>query len=260
MAFKNLGIAGLGTVGGALLAHFEQQGIKPWLYDPGKNLGSVQDINQAEVVFICVPTPFSEQQGCDLSAVAAVIKQLVGSKIVVIKSTVIPGTTENFQQQYPQHKFLMNPEFLREISAVQDMLQPERQLVGYTAQSQVLANEILALLPRAPLERTMPASAVELVKYFGNVFLATKVMLANEMYDLCALLKIDYPTVAEAVAGDSRIGASHLQINPQARGYGGKCFPKDVAALAYLMRQLHSGALVVPAVDEHNRLYQDGGK
>ena len=255
MTFKGVGIVGLGTVGGALRVHFEQQGIKPLVYDTGKSLGSLAEVNQAEVIFICVPTPFNEQSGCDISAVESAVGRLERSKVVVIKSTVVPGTTEALQQAFPQHRLLMNPEFLREASAVQDMLQPERQLVGYTSASQELAADILALLPRAPYERLLPASAVELVKYFGNVFLATKVILANEIYDLCQRLQIDYQAVAEAAAGDSRIGPSHLKVTPGARGYDGKCLPKDVAALAYLMRQLQLGSLAIPAVDERNRRY-----
>ncbi|MBI5465690.1 MAG: hypothetical protein HY974_00160 [Candidatus Kerfeldbacteria bacterium] len=260
MVFKNLGIVGLGTVGGSLRAYFEQQGIKPLVYDTGKNLGSLAEVNQAELVFICVPTPFNEQSGCDTSAVESAVSRLEGSKVVVIKSTVVPGTTEALQRAWPQHRLLMNPEFLREATALRDTLQPERQLVGFTAQSRELGADVLALLPRAPYERLLPASAVELVKYFGNVFLATKVILANEIYDLCQRLRIDYQAVAEAVAGDSRIGPSHLKVASPKRGYDGKCLPKDVAALAYLMRQLELGSLVIPAVDEHNRRYQQGNK
>jgi len=255
MANLTLGLIGVGTVGGALLEYWHRQGLKPYIYDRSKQLGAPAEVNKADIVFICVPTPSTESGACNTSLVEIAIHLLASPKIVVIKSTVVPGTTERLQRELPQHRFLMSPEFLREATALEDTLKPERQLVGYTAQSRPLAEEILALLPPAPYTKVLPVTAVEMIKYFGNTFLAAKVMLANEVYDLCQHLGVDYEAVAEAVAYDSRIGSSHLKINPATQGYDGKCLPKDVSALAQLARQLKSGALMIEAVDEHNQRY-----
>lgn len=256
MAFRRVGIIGLGTVGGALEAWFASQDVELYRYDTLKHVGSVDEVNIAEVVFICVPTPFVPERGFDVSYVEAAVGALVAPKVVVIKSTVVPGTTERLQATYSQHLFLMNPEFLREATAREDMLQPDRQLVGYTAPSRAVAEDVLSLLPPAPYARLVPATVAELIKYFTNTFLATKVTLANEFYDLAQHFGVDYKSVAEGLAADARIGGSHLTVDPKSRGYGGKCLPKDVAALAQLTRELGLTGYLIQAVDEHNNKYR----
>jgi len=229
---KTIGICGVGMVGGALETYFEKKGIKPFLYDKGKNLGSVEQINQADVIFICVPTPFNKEKGFDLSFVEDACRNISSQKIIVIKSTVLPGSTEKLQQKYPQHKFLFNPEFLTEFTADQDMQYPDRQIIGYTKQSYNIAGDILQILPLAPFEKIIPATEAELVKYFGNTWFSTKVIFANQMYDLCKRLGIDYNRVMEAASADKRIGRTHLEVfHKDYRGYGGKCLLKDIRAL-----------------------------
>lgn len=256
MPLTSVGIIGLGTVGGALEAFFRTTGRSIARYDTLKGIGSAAEVSQASVLFICVPTPFDAAIGFDVSAVETALKSIQGSKVVVIKSTVLPGTTLRLQGMFPQHQLLMSPEFLREVSAVEDTMHPDRQLVGYTAASRSVADEVLAVLPRAPYERVVPATAAELVKYFTNTFLATKVTLANEFYDLAQHFGVPYEALAEALGQDARIGPSHLKVNPSDRGYGGKCLPKDVSALAQLVGELGLDASVIQAVDEHNRRYR----
>src|SRR3989344_2188802 len=136
-----------------------------------------------------------------------------------------------FQKKFPKHKILFNPEFLRAKTANADFIKPERQIVGFTRKSKKFAKDVLSLLPKAPFSKTMPATEAEMVKYFGNAFLSTKVVFANQIYDLCEKLKIDYDTIKEAVGLDKRIGPSHLDIfHFGYRGYSGGCFPKDVKA------------------------------
>ncbi len=229
----SVGIAGTGMVGGALKTYFEKKGITPFLYDKGKNIGSMDEVNKADMIFICVPTPFDAKTGgFDLSYVREVCGQIMGGKIIVIKSTVVPGSTEQLQKEYPQHRFLFNPEFLTELTADQDMSYPDRQIVGYTKESFTVAADLLLLLPLAPFEKIIPATEAELVKYFGNTWFATKVVFANQMYDLCQKIGADYEMIMESAAADKRIGRSHLEvIHKGYRGYGGKCLPKDIRAL-----------------------------
>jgi len=230
---EKIGIIGVGMVGGALLSYFKKQGIKPLLYDKGKNFGSMKEVNQADVIFICVPTPFDkEKQGFDLSYVEESCNNISGNKILVIKSTVLPGTTQKLQEKYPQHRFLFNPEFLTEITAEQDMNYPDRQIIGYTKESYIIAKDIIQILPLAPFERIIPATEAEMVKYFGNNWFAVKVSFANQMYDLCEKKGADYDRVMESAAADKRIGRSHLKVMHNGyRGYGGKCLVKDIRAL-----------------------------
>lgn len=228
-----LGIAGVGMVGGALRNYFEKiKGIQPLLYDPVKNLGSLEELNQADVVFVCVPTPFVQGKGFDLAYVEDVCAKLQDEKIVVIKSTVVPGSTEKLQEKYPQHKFLFNPEFLTELTAEQDMNYPDRQIIGYTKQSYNVAKNVTMLLPLAPYEKIMPSTEAELVKYYGNNWFSVKVIYANQFYDVCQKIGADYDTVMEAASADKRIGPSHLVVwHKGYRGYGGKCLNKDIRAM-----------------------------
>lgn len=231
---KNLkvSIIGVGMVGEALKKYFEEKEIRPFLYDKNKNIGSVDEANQADVIFICVPTPFNKEKGFDLSFVRESCDNVEGQKIIVVKSTVWPGTTEKLQKEYPQHKFLFNPEFLVEEKADEDMQNPDRQIVGYTDNSRDISEEILRILPQAPFEKIIPATEAEMVKYFGNTFLSTKVIFGNQMYKLCQKLGIDYEIIRESASVDKRIGPSHLNVHHGGYfGYGGKCLNKDIRAL-----------------------------
>lgn len=247
---KTVGIMGVGMVGGAVARIFEN----PVLYDPHKKLGSLKEVNHADIIFICVPTPYDEERGgFDLSIVEESIGNLNGNKIIVVKSTVVPGTTEKLQKKHPHHKFLFNPEFLTELTADQDMRYPDRQIVGFTKQSYTVAGELMHMLPMAPFERIMPASEAEMVKYFGNTWFATKVVFANQMYDVCKALGVDYETVKDAASADKRIGRSHLAVIHRGyRGYGGKCLPKDTRALIQRARELGVPFGLLERVEEIN--------
>lgn len=227
---KKIGIIGVGMVGGTLNEYFKERGITSFLYDKGRSLGSIEEINQADIVFIAVPTPYDN--GFDLSAVEEACQNLQGNKIIVIKSTVVPGATNQLQEKYPNHKFLFNPEFLTEATAQEDMNHPDRQIVGYTNESQEIAEEIMDLLPQASFKRIMPAKEAEMVKYFSNTWFAVKVIFANQMYDLCQKTGIDYNEIKESALADKRIGKDHLNIfHKDYRGFGGKCLAKDISAL-----------------------------
>ncbi len=231
--FKKPGIMGVGMVGSALRRYFEKnKNIKPFLYDPGKNLGSIEEINKADIIFICVPTPFNKEKSYfDLSYIEDALSKVEGKKVIVIKSTVLPGTTESLQKKYPQHKILFNPEFLTEVTADQDMSYPDRQIIGYTKKSFNIAKDIMNLLPLAPFERILPVTEAETVKYFGNTWFSTKVVFANQIFDLCQKLGVDYDKVMESAAADKRIDRTHLTIwHKGKRGYAGACLPKDIKA------------------------------
>lgn len=253
-----VGIMGsAGMVGGAVKRYFEKRGERPLCFDKYKNEGSLEEVNKADVVFICVPTPYDEAKGgFDLSFVKSAISSLVGEKIVVIKSTVLPGATDDFQAEFPLHKFLFNPEFLTQSSADNDMSFPDRQIVGYTEKSYNAAGAVMRMLPLAPFERIVPAKEAEMIKYFGNTWFSAKVVFANQIYDLCARLGIDYDIVKECVAADKRIGSSHLDIfHGGYRGYGGACLPKDTRALIQYGEKLGVQMDLLKKVEEiNNRL------
>ncbi|MBU1179779.1 hypothetical protein KJ885_02455 [Patescibacteria group bacterium] len=249
-----IGIMGIGMVGGAVARYFESKGEKPILYDPPRGLDSKEEINKADVIFVCVPTPYDEERGgFDLSCVRQAVSVLVGEKIVVLKSTILPGSTDLLQQEFPQHKIIFNPEFLTEITADQDMGYPDRQIIGYTEKSFTVAKDIALLLPLAPFERIVLAKVAEIVKYFNNTWFATKVIFANQVYDVCEKLNADYSLISECAAADKRVGPSHLKVMHKGyRGYGGKCLPKDTRAFIQLGDRLGLDLKLLKVVEDIN--------
>lgn len=234
---KTIAIMGVGWVGGTLARYFDEQPeVSVVRYDPPKGMGQDSDLAAADVIFICLPTPYDEKVGgFDLSYVRKGMSVIPGNKLVVIKSTVLPGTTEMLQKEFPQHRLLFNPEFLRQSTADADFRAPDRQLIGTTPDSMADAHAVMELLPEAPYMQILGATEAETVKYFGNTFLAMKVVFANQVYDLCEKLGISYDTVRNCAAADTRIGDSHLQIvHDGKRGYAGSCFPKDMRAFIQL--------------------------
>jgi len=254
MYHPKLGLIGVGWVGAQLKRYFEEfrgykAGVDLMLHDidPKKCAG---DINQAEVIFVAVPTPPNPKDGsCDTSILEDAVGKISGkNKVVVLKSTIPPGTTERIQAKYPQHKFLFNPEFLSEKTAWQDMLRPDRQIVGFTEKSLDAAHLVLSLLPSAPLtspcrigtyEQTrITATEAEMIKYAGNVYFAQKVNWANALARMAEKIGANYEHVRKGMASDQRIGDSHLDVNHGGyRGFGGYCFPKDTAAFMAFAKQ-----------------------
>ncbi len=258
---RKIGIAGIGYVGGAVKHWFETQGFPLFLYDKGKGLGSVQDLSKAEIVFLCLPTPFDEKNGFDDSAIWEVLKKIEGEKVIVVKSTVLPGSTDKYQAGFPRHKILFNPEFLTEKNAMQDFLNPKRQIVGYTEKSKPVAEKIMELLPKAPFQRVMGVKEAEMIKYFGNLFLANRVIFANQMYDVCEKLGIHYQTVKECSGVDERVGTSHFDVFYEGyRGYSRSCLPKDTKAFIKLAESLGLNPKLLKTVDEINERFIYGDK
>ncbi len=248
-----IGIVGLSGTGDAVRDHFERNGHSLRVYDPERGIGSQRLVNEADVVFVCVPTPFQPNAGFDDRALEEAVSLLDGSKVIVIKSTVLPGTTEAYQIRYSQHCFLFNPDFCRDAHARTDFSCPDRQIVGYTAQSRHLAEALLAMLPPAPFRSIMPSREAEMAKYMTNAFLALKVTYANEIYDFCTALDIDYDLVREAVAADPRIGPSHLDVLADGyRGYAGASLPRDTKALLELSERLNVPQRLLRTADRVN--------
>jgi UDPglucose 6-dehydrogenase len=228
------------------------------VYDPPKGYESREALEQADIVFVCVPTPHTPGRGFDNSFLNEAMAGIAGEKTVVIKSTVLPGTTQLLQDRYPQHRLMFSPEFLREATAYDDFIHPDRQIVGCTSSSLAEAEHVMELLPRAPFELVCSAGEAEMAKYVANSFLAVKVIYANEVFDLCKRLSIDYGQVREIVAHDARIGGSHMDVFDSGyRGYGGKCLPKDSKSLLDLARSAGVELSVLRAADGANASLQD---
>lgn len=239
---QRLGIIGYGIVGQALAYGFSQPDIKDKYeiryYDKYKETQSLEEvIKNSEFIFICLPTPMKEDEsGIDLSIIEESIAQITPmtdntNNIIVLKSTVVPGTTAILEKKYPKTNFAFNPEFLTEANYLEDFINADRNIIG--ANNDLTSRRVVALyrqrFPHTKIFQTDTTTA-EMVKYMANAYLATKVIFANEMYAICQALGIKYEEVKSMVVADHRIFDSHLDVTT-ARGFGGKCFPKDIVAL-----------------------------
>jgi len=242
----NLGVVGWGVVGQATGKGFGRVHNVIWNDPFLTGSTSLEEITKkSDYIFVCVPTPMQEDYfGIDLTIMNKVIrdiaKEVSGKNIpVIIKSTVVPGTTDKYARKYPKVKFAMNPEFLTEVNAPWDFMHPDRVVIG--AHDEDVANRIARLHRdvlgyEVKIYTTDPKSA-EMVKYMSNTFMATKVIFGNEFSELAKKLDINYDDVVKMVGADERILPSFFGITPY-RGFGGKCFPKDTAALLGLARKL----------------------
>ena len=234
MEIRKAGIIGRGIVGGALYRYFKgKMSVEVVVYDKGKNEGSIEEVNGADIVFVCVPTPWNDKEKhFDTGIVEEVVGYLKGDKVIVIKSTMSIGATRKLQEKFPWHTIIFSPEFLTEQTADQDMSYPDRQIIGYCDERGYrISRDILKILPLAQCEKVVPVEQAEAVKLFGNAWFATKVALNNQFYDIWESLgydKKDYQKIADIMAMDKRIGRTHLRIwHKGYRGFGGACLPKD---------------------------------
>ncbi|MGF1579003.1 MAG: UDP-glucose dehydrogenase family protein [Gemmataceae bacterium] len=219
-----------------------------------------EGVAEAEVVFIAVGTPQSDDGRADLTNIwrvgDAITESLSGATIVVLKSTVPVGTNRELTQRMSSRTTVPfdvanNPEFLKEGTALDDFMKPDRVVVGVRRQ------EVAEVLRRlyAPFLRTehpflvMKPESAEMTKYVANAMLATKISFINEMANLCERMEADINDVRRGIGHDARIG---FQFLFPGAGWGGSCFPKDVQALMAMARDLGLPARLTEAVDEVN--------
>lgn len=237
----NLGIIGYGFVGQAVANGFNiasdgKDTVR--YYDKYKETESLEEvIKKSEFIFICLPTPMKDDEsGIDLAIIEEMIPEIAKytdntDKIIIIKSTITPKTTVNFEKKFPNSHFSFNPEFLTEANFLEDFLNAERTVIG--ANNDLVSRKVAVLyrqrFPKTTIFQTDPTTA-ELVKYFANAFLSLKVTFANFFYDYCQKVGVKYEEVKKMAAFDPRIVDLHLDVTTQ-RGFGGKCFPKDLVAI-----------------------------
>lgn len=215
--------------------------------------------------FLCVGTPKTESGAIDLGQVrqaagdvGRALRTAARGHVVVVKSTVVPGTAEKVVvpeleaasglREGRDFHVASNPEFLKEGSALHDAQQPDRVVVG--ARSSDAARAVHELYAWASTKRvSVTPTTAEMIKYAANAFLATKIAFANEMANLCERDGVDWYDVVEGIGPDPRIGPLFLRAGV---GYGGSCFPKDVAALAEHARAVGAPSKLLETVLEHN--------
>lgn len=253
----NIGIVGLGYVGKALLNGFSSENIYTFDTTESCSEKTLKDLSsKSDIIFICVPTPMNENGSCCLDIVNQVLhdlNSLANNQLVVIKSTVPPGTCKNFQNKYKNLDIIFNPEFLTEANFFQDFMNQDRIILG--GKKLNLAEELYKKhFPKSKII-TLDYAEAEMVKYFSNSFLALKVSFANEIHSLCDKLNIDYNQVVKTAIKDVRIGSSHLSVpGPDGEyGFGGTCFPKDLSALLSVFNDSKIESIVLKAAWERNQ-------
>ena len=246
-----IGIVGQGYVGSAVKEVFSKH-YETHTFDLNGDCTctDMEDlVSASDIIFVCVPTPMKKDGSCDTSIVEGVVKNIddivycftnKSHKIVAIKSTIPPGTTNRLNKKCKNISVIFNPEFLTEANFIDDFKNQNRIIIGGERPSTTKLRQVYSLLfPDATIVKTGSKTA-EMVKYMTNTFLATKVSFANEMKMICDELKIDYDKVVEYSTYDERLGKSHWAVpGPDGKmGFGGSCFPKDINALIALSKDM----------------------
>jgi UDPglucose 6-dehydrogenase len=254
-----IGIVGFGVVGRAIARGFKRLGFevvindlcKDKLQDENFKFLSKRDLmNYCDFVFLCIDTPLDkENKKSDLSSINRAIDELskcpLDRKIIIIKSTIPPGTTKRYMLKYPKMAIVYSPEFLRERSAEQDFLRPDRIVLAGKHEHVTRVKELFNGFSTNFVLLEDPTIA-EMIKYASNCLLATKVSYANQIRLLCDRLGIDAKVVMDAVMLDHRFGKSHL--DPMKGAFKGRCLPKDLQTLITVGQELGVDVSLLEAV------------
>ena len=258
-----IGIVGQGFVGNAVYQKFKKYyDVLTNDLDKSKSTSTLETlVSSCDVIFLCLPTPMKKNGKCDVSIVENVLQEIdlltdnyETKKTIVIKSTIVPGTTNKWNDVYESLDIVFNPEFLTERNAVKDYDNQSRIILGGPRPATTELKQIFSkVFPKATIIKTDSTHA-EMVKYLTNTFLSTKVSFANEIYQLCNKLNIDYDKVVEYATYDERLGKSHWGVpgHDGDFGFGGHCFPKDLAAILHLSDELNTINNVLHATQDTN--------
>lgn len=255
----SIGIIGNGFVGNAIYQNFKDK-LTTRVYDilESKRYNSLDETLTSNIVFICLPTPMKHTGECNLNYVIEFFKEVSPSQcdtLFVLKSTVPIGTTDHLLQIRPDLKIVHNPEFLTAVNAVEDFNNADRTIIGGRQEwCLTLSNFYKVWYPHTPIQIVKSAES-ETIKYFCNSFLAAKITLFNNLYQICTQFNIDYESVRSGVISDSRIGKSHSKVpGPDGElGFGGYCFPKDINALINTLKENNLDASLFECIWEFNK-------
>jgi UDPglucose 6-dehydrogenase len=260
-----IGIIGQGFVGSAIregLCNYYK--VLTYDLDESKSNSEHSEVcENSDIIFVCLPTPMNSKGECDTRILEGAIKEIEKvctasyspkNPVLVIKSTVTPGTTKRINKDC-KLEVCFSPEFLTEANSFEDFKNQNRIIIGGNGGNgpRIIKSMFRKPFPKIPIVVTKSNTA-EMVKYFTNCFLATKVIFANEMYAICKSADIDYDKVCEYALHDQRIGKSHLAVpGPDGDlGYGGHCFPKDLSALSVFGQNNGHDAYLLEVVEEIN--------
>ena len=240
-----IGIVGRGFVGSAVEFGFSPNvgcdaDVRVHDKDPNKSLHSLEEtVNQSDFIFVSVPTPANADGSINLDVVYQAFDDIARvnnrkDNVILLRSTVVPGTTRKISELNPNLNIVFNPEFLTERAAKFDFINQARFILGGDSKN----TKMVADLYRWRFGKTTPIietnfETSEIIKYMNNCYLATKVSFLNEMYKIGEKAGVDWDMAIEGFVRDGRVGHSHMRVpGPDGRfGFGGSCFPKDIQAM-----------------------------
>lgn len=242
---KNIGVVGKGFVGSAVAHGFSpavgyNANVLVYDKDPLKSVDSLEDVaNNSEFIFVSVPTPSNKDGSINLDILFSCISDVENAikqndPIILVRSTVVPGTCHEIQNKFPNLRIVFNPEFLTERSATFDFLSQTRYILGGNERD----TSAVASLYKDRFGESIAIietnfQTAELIKYVCNIYFATKVSFLNEMKLISDKVGADWDKVIDGFVRDGRVGSSHTNVpgHDGKLGFGGSCFPKDIQAL-----------------------------
>lgn len=257
---ETVGFIGQGYIGKNYADDFEERGYTVVRYGLEEEYRSGKEkIKNCDVVFIAVPTP-TKNGTSDDSAVREALSLMNEKSIAVIKSTLLPGTTERLQKDFTHLIVLHSPEFLSKATAKEDAQFPKRNIIGCskdTDDHHKAAKKIITMLPKAPYELICTSRESEFLKYVNNSFYYVKLVYMNMLYDAAKAAGCDWNIMRDAIAAEPWIGDMHIDpVHKSGRGAGGLCLIKDYAAFSKwyktVLEKDELGKEVIDAVKKKN--------
>ncbi len=254
-------ILGAGVVGRGMARIFPDALI----VDPPRGMSSYAHAAGARLAIVCVPSPMRADGACDVSYVEAAVRE-IDAELVLVKSTVTPGTCDRLRSETGK-RVVFSPEYMGESRYWTPAQYPQPTdpvghgwmiLGGLAVDCSAVADLFLPRLGPCTRFRFMTALEAETVKYAENSFFALKVTFANTLRDICEAAGANYHVVREGWLDDPRVGPMHTAAFRDERGFGGRCLPKDIAALAHYCRQIGVDATVLDAVISSNDAVRQG--
>ena len=263
---KRIGIIGRGFVGTAVEYGFSAQTgceaiLKSYDINPTKSTHSLEEtVNESDFIFLSVPTPSNTDGSMHLGILESALKDITEinkrkDNIILIRSTILPGTTSKLAKKFPKLNLVFNPEFLTERSAKFDFINQSRFILGGRKRNTGRVAELFRWRfgDSVPCIETNFETA-EMIKYMNNCFFATKVSFMNEMKLIADKCGVDWSMAIEGFVRDGRIGHTHLNVpGPDGRfGFGGSCFPKDIQAMIQFGKELNIDTTTLKGAWETN--------
>ncbi len=237
-----VGIIGCGFVGESHSFAFSPTcEILVYDIDPLKSTHSLDEVYSSDFIFVCVPTPMNKDGSQNTSYIDDVFKTCKNGPVYIIKSTILPGTTNRLQSKFSNLDIIFSPEFLTERTSKLDMITQSRIILGGDINLTKKVEKLYKIRFKSRHFIHTDCNTAEFIKYMNNTFFATKVSIMNEFYQLSKKMNVNWKTALYGFAADQRIGDSHLDVpGPDGKlGFGGACFPKDMNALISLAKKFN---------------------